>query len=113
MPSIPRILSLALAAAASAQTFDLDKTAPATLGGNLQLAVRNAPANALMFWMPSFTNGPTPLALIDPTDPRSLSVGTDLTGNWTTAATSPTGTAALGFPLPATPAFAGIRIYWQ
>lgn len=113
MNSIAQSLSLVVAAAASAQTFDLDKTAPATLGSNLQLAVRNAPANALMFWMPSFTNGPTPLALIDPADSRSLSVGTDLTANWSTAATSPTGTAALAFALPPTPAFAGIRIYWQ
>lgn len=105
---------LALAAAAIAQNdFDLDKTAAGTLGAALGLQVRNAPANALLLVMPSFTGGPTPLAAFDPTDPRSVQVGTDLSANWFTQFTSPTGTAAINANVPNNAAFQGLVFHWQ
>ena len=93
--------------------YDLDKATPGTLGGPLQLEVRNAPANAFMLLMPSFNAGPTPIALIDPTDPRSLQVGTDLLGIWALFLTSPAGTVTAVANLPLDPSFQGIVLHWQ
>ncbi|MBK8101131.1 MAG: hypothetical protein IPK26_28960 [Planctomycetes bacterium] len=105
---------LALAAAAIAQNdFDLDKTAAGTLGGVLGLQVRNAPSNALLLVMPSFTGGPTALATFDPTDTRSVQVGLDLSANWFTLFTSPTGTAAVNANVPNNTSFQGLLFHWQ
>src|SRR5262245_26292889 len=69
--SSPRALfaaaGLVVASTAACQgDYDLDKATPGTLGGALQFDVRNAPANALLFLIPSFSAGPTPIALVDP-----------------------------------------------
>ena len=64
---------LATAAGLSAQAdFDFDKVTPGTLGGTLILAVENAPASMPLLGMVSATAGPTPIALLDPADTRSL-----------------------------------------
>jgi hypothetical protein len=109
----PLLVVASLVLSAAAQTYDLDKTTAGTLGATLQLDVRNAPPNALMVWMPSFQAGPTPLSLLDPTDPRVVDIGLDLSANWTTMLTSPAGTATLAFSLPNVAAYAGIMFRWQ
>lgn len=109
-----RIAALGMfASALAAQTFDLDKTTAGTLGGNLSLSVRNAPANALLLSMLSFSGGPTPLALVDPGDNRSLLLGVELTSGWTFSFTSATGTATIGTPLPNLPPLSGLIVHWQ
>ena len=114
MPTLSRVaISSILCMSLGAQTFDLDKSSPATLGNAMQLSVRNAPASALMLWMPSFSAGPTPIALLDPTDPRELNIGLDLSGVWSSTITSPAGTAATSLALPLDPSYSGLLLHWQ
>ena len=52
--------------------FDLDKVSPpGTLGTSLPLSIANAPPGLLVL-IPSFSAGPTPISIVDPSDPRSL-----------------------------------------
>ena len=105
---------LATAAGLSAQAdFDFDKVTPGTLGGTLILAVENAPASMPLLGMVSATAGPTPIALLDPADTRSLAVGTDLLSNWLFQMTSATGTSTLSVPLPNLPSVQGFVLHWQ
>ena len=75
-----RLLPLALCAAplCAQSTFDLEKLTSARLGSSLDLDISGAPPFALMLVVPSNNAGPTPLAALDPSDSRVLSVGTDL-----------------------------------
>jgi N-acetylneuraminic acid mutarotase len=110
------LLASLLAAAsplAAQYDFNLDKVTAGTLGQSLDLQVRNAPASYPCLVIPSFTAGPTPLSLLDPTDPRSLEVGIDLLGNLAVLLTSPTGTGAVSTPLPNDPSFQGAALHWQ
>ncbi|MEM7307348.1 MAG: kelch repeat-containing protein [Planctomycetota bacterium] len=63
--------------------------------------------------VPSLNGGPTPLALIDPTDPRLLDVGIDLIGFLDVGFLDATGAATASYPLPANPALAGFVLYAQ
>lgn len=107
------VLALATATLAAQTPFDLDKTSAASLGSSLTLAVANAPANALLLSMPSFTAGPTPLSLIDPGDARSLQVGIELASAWSFALTGAGGTATINLSLPNNPALSGLIVHWQ
>ena len=107
------LLSLTAAAAATAQNYDLDKRTAGRLGSTLTIEVGAAPANQFVLFVPSTTAGPTPLALIDPNDPRSLSVGIDLLGSLTVALTSPTGVASLSLALPNAPTLNGYELHGQ
>lgn len=93
--------------------FNLDKVTAGTLGQNLDLQVRNAPPNFPCLVIPSFTAGPTPLSLLDPTDPRVLEVGIDLLSNVAVFLTSGTGTGTLSTSLPNNPSFQGAALHWQ
>ena len=75
-----RLLPLALCATTlvAQNDFDLEKRTSGRLGSPLTFDVVNAPPFALMMLIPSSTAGPTPLAIVDPSDPRALSVGVDL-----------------------------------
>ncbi|MCU0862776.1 MAG: hypothetical protein MUC36_03200 [Planctomycetes bacterium] len=110
------LLASLLAAAsplAAQYGFHLDKVTAGTLGQDLDLQVRNAPANYPCLVIPSFTAGPTPLSLLDPTDPRALEVGIDLLSNLAVFLTSPTGTGTLSTLLPNSPSFQGAELRWQ
>jgi hypothetical protein len=111
------LLSLAALAAASSLRcqgdFDLDKVTAGTLGGTLTLQVRNADPGMPLLWMMSTTAGPTPIALLDPLDPRSVAVGIDLLGLWAFQLTSPTGGATTSFALTNNPAAQGFVLHWQ
>lgn len=93
--------------------FDLDKTTPGTAGAVFGLAVHGAPANALALMMLSLTGGPLPLALVDPGDPRSLSVGVESTAAWRILLTDANGGATQTLALPNIAAVAGLRLHWQ
>ncbi|HEX5053209.1 MAG TPA: kelch repeat-containing protein [Planctomycetota bacterium] len=93
--------------------FDLDKVTSGTLGGTLTLQVANAAPSFPLLWMVSQTAGPTPVALLDPLDPRSVAVGLDLLGNWGLQLTSPTGGAVYSVGLPNDAAFNGYVFHWQ
>lgn len=93
--------------------FDFDKVTPGTLGGTLNLQIRNANPNVPLLGMVSTTAGPTPIALLDPIDPRSVAVGIDLLGNWSLQLTGPTGTGAISVALPSGLSYQGLVFYWQ
>jgi hypothetical protein len=93
--------------------YNLDKTSAGTLGSSLNLAIQGAPANSLFFSMPSFTAGPTPVALVDPSDPRSVQVGLDLSSSWTIGFTDGNGAGGIGLGLPNIPSLAGTVMHWQ
>ena len=79
---LPLSILLSAACLCGQGDFYFDKLTPGTLGGTLTLAVSNAPANMPLLGMFSVTAGPTPIALIDPVDARSVAVGVELLGNW-------------------------------
>jgi len=93
--------------------FDFDKVTPGTLGGTLTLAVENAPASMPLLGMVSATSGPTPIALIDPADPRSVAVGADLISNWSLQLTSAAGSSTIAVSLPNSAAVQGFVFHWQ
>jgi hypothetical protein len=112
-----RHLPLAVAATSSllaAQgVFDLDRTTSGTLGSTLTIQARSGTPNAPWLTMVSGTTGPTPIALIDPLDARSLSVGIDLLPLWSVGFLGATGTATYSVALPNDPAVQGAVLYWQ
>lgn len=83
-----------------------------TLGQNLQYQITGVPG-ALVGLLPSLNGGPTPLALLDPLDPRVLSVGIELSGTWSFGALDGLGQRAVLFPLPNTPGLTGLVLYAQ
>jgi hypothetical protein len=104
-------LAIAATSALLSAQYDYDKVTSGRLGNPLDMAVRNAPANQLILYLVSTNAGPTPLALLDPTDPRSLQVGTDLLGLLTFGLTSPTGTGGNSISLPVNPALSGALLH--
>jgi hypothetical protein len=105
---------LSVAAAALAQNdYDLDKVTAGRLGGPLNLQVQNAPSSQFVLYVASTSAGPTPLAVIDPLDPRVLNVGTDLLGAITVALTSATGTSSYSLTVPNDPQLQGYVLHWQ
>ncbi|MBL8752624.1 MAG: hypothetical protein JNK15_04930 [Planctomycetes bacterium] len=93
--------------------FDFDRVTPGTLGTTLQLQVRNANPNVPLLSMVSATPGPTPVALLDPLDTRSVAVGIDMLSNWGLGLTSPTGSSAIAVAIPGGAAFQGFVFHWQ
>lgn len=94
-------------------TFNLDKATPGTVGANLVLNMGSAPANSVVLLMVSTTSGPTPISSYDPTDPRVLSVGTDLTANWPVLASNASGALQVSVAVPNDPTLANVVLNWQ
>jgi hypothetical protein len=63
--------------------------------------------------LPSFSAGPTPLALIDPSDPRLLAVGLDLLSLAVFGGLDATGQGSVTYPLPGNPNLQGLGLYAQ
>ena len=61
----------------------------------------------------SLNDGPTPLALIDPLDPRKLEVGFDLLGLFQLGVVPPAGQLDVYFQVPAAPAISGVPFHAQ
>ena len=82
------------------------------LGQSLHYDLTGDPGELYIF-LPSTNMGPTPLALIDPLDTRSLDVGINLLSAMVIGSLGLGGQSALTFPLPADPALSGVPIHAQ
>jgi N-acetylneuraminic acid mutarotase len=108
------LASFFLAASLTAQAdFDLEKRSAGRLGDPLDLELVGAPAFTIGLLVPSATAGPTPLALVDPADPRVLSVGVELLSVAPLFVTGPTGGYSYSLPLPNTASLSGAQLNWQ
>ena len=110
-----RLLPLALCATTlvAQNDFDLEKRTSSRLGSPLTLDVVSAPPFALMMLIPSSTAGPTPLAIVDPSDPRALSVGVDLLSATAVLFADLFGNASYSLGLPLNPSLSGAQLNWQ
>ncbi|MBI5851152.1 MAG: hypothetical protein HZB39_09005 [Planctomycetes bacterium] len=79
MPRLAPLAFAALAVSLPAQSIDLSVDG-GSIGGTLQIRMAGGTPGQAGFIFLSLLPGPTPLSLIDPSDPRSLSVGFDLLG---------------------------------
>ncbi len=105
---------LILAASAFAQNdFNYDKLTSGRLGSPLNLQVNSAPPGQIILFVASTNAGPTPLAFVDPIDPRLLQVGTDLLSALTVQVTSPAGGANYSLTPPLDPALNAFELHWQ
>lgn len=108
--SLTAALGLALLSlSASGQSAELEWS-----GGILGSAVQydlSGPTGQLYGLLPSLSSGPTPLAIFDPLDPRSLDVGLDLFSFAKFGVLSPTASAS--FPLPLIPVLSGLQLRAQ
>ena len=110
-PTLAILLSTATLCAQG--DFDFDKLTPGTLGGTLTLSIQNAPASMPLLTMVSVTAGPTPIALLDPADSRSVAVGVELLSAWSIQLSSAVGQSTLNFALPNLAALQGYVFHWQ
>jgi N-acetylneuraminic acid mutarotase len=104
---------LTVAPLAAQFDYDLEKRTSARLGQDLVLDVVNGPATSFVLVIPSATSGPTPLALIDPVDTRSLAVGVDFIDLMSVLITDGNGDASYSLPLPNNPSISGYELHWQ
>ncbi len=107
-------LSAILASAALGQdSSDLSlRWSGGVLGWSWTLELEGAP-QGLYLLAPSFESGPTPLALVDPTDPRSLEVGLDLLQFWRFGQLDAFGAAQEVYLLPPTAGLVGADVRAQ
>jgi hypothetical protein len=105
------VCASALVATGAAAQAQLVRSGGA-LGGNLIYAISGQP---LQFYalVPSLTTGPTPLALLEPSDPRSLDVGLDLSATWRVGPLGPSGSTLTTYALPLSSALQGLVLYAQ
>jgi N-acetylneuraminic acid mutarotase len=73
----------------------------------------SADPGSLFVLLPSLTTGPTPLAIVDPLDPRVLEVGLDLVALWKVGFLDGAGAASASYPLPGDPALHGVPFHAQ
>lgn len=76
------------------------------LGWSWTLELQGAPGASYVL-APSLGSGPTPLALVDPRDPRALDVGTDLLSFWRFGQLGPAGLGSQTYLLPPNAALVG------
>lgn len=105
---------LLLAAALTAQSLELDVVGGSTPGSLSFDTWPGAYFFEMVAIVPSYQPGPTPLAIYDPNDPRSLSIGNDLLSAAWIGLTGLDGHLRMGpFPMPALPQFQDLAIYFQ
>lgn len=80
------------------------------MGSSLQYQL-TGPAGQVFALAPSLNTGPTPLAIFDPTDPRSLDVGIDLVSFVKYGVLTPTATVT--YTVPIVPALVGLPAHAQ
>ena len=83
-----------------------------TLGRKLQLSLAGD-KNETFLLLPSLNGGPTKLSLVDPNDPRSLSVGLDLLFLAHVGVLNGAGLASHTLNLPSDPVLQGTMLHWQ
>lgn len=110
---ISPIAFLAMLATLPAQTLQLHATGGAMPGAVDMVAAPALYPYELMLIVPSTTAGPTPIALFDPVDNRSLSIGIDLVSfSWPVIADI-NQIATLQFTLPAQPSLVDLPLFFQ
>ncbi|MBI5852477.1 MAG: hypothetical protein HZB39_15805 [Planctomycetes bacterium] len=110
---VPSLAVLFTTAALSAQgSFALDKTTDGRLAFVVGFDFAGAPAGSTLLFMTSSTSGPIPLSIVDPADPRALSVGLELAPLWFTVPTG-TGSGQVGLPTPNDASLAGLMLNFQ
>lgn len=82
------------------------------LGWGWEIELAGLPQTAY-FLAPSLQTGPTPLALIDPADPRVIEVGLDLSSSWRFGQLDPSGLDEQVFLLPPVQAIVGVDLRAQ
>ena len=82
------------------------------LGTSVTYDLKGNPG-VLYVFAPSLNNGPTPLALFDPSDLRVLEVGLDLVSIWSLGAFDFFGNSQIVLPLPPAPALEGLPLRAQ
>ncbi len=117
--SLLRSLPLALCAAhltahlAAQSDFDLEKRTAGRLGDPLVLDAVGAPPLSVLLLVPSNNAGPTPLSLVDPTDPRAVSIGIDLISVAVPMFPDAAGGASTSLSTPVNLALHGASLHWQ
>ena len=107
-----KLCALALAAPL-AQAGDLELSwSEGVLGDELVFELQGDRLQGV-FVLPSLGVGPTPLALLDPLDPRSLDVGLDLLSLLQFGVLDGGGQAELSLPLPLASGLQGLTVYAQ
>src|SRR5690606_25004307 len=106
-PLTPLALLLVLEPATAQGDFDLDKRTSGAVGQAFELGFAGARPGSTLLYMLSTNAGPTPLALVDPSDPRQLAVGLDLAFGWFTLPASG-GSGTVPLPVPNQAALAGL-----
>lgn len=101
---------LALSAPATAEA-DLTRTG-GVLGDQIQYHLVGDPGQAYIF-VPATSTGPTPLAVLDPGDPRVAGVGLELLNFVKFGPLDGMGEKTLTFALPASPGLAGLVVHAQ
>ena len=82
------------------------------LGGAVTYELDGGPGQ-IYGLLPSFNTGPTPLAFVDPLDPRVLEVGLDLMPFWSFGVIPPSGHVSVFLPIPLAPAGQGFPLHAQ
>ena len=113
--SLLRSLPLALCAAhlAAQSDFDLEKRTAGRLGDPLVLDAVGAPPLSVLLLVPSNNAGPTPLSLVDPTDPRAVAIGIDLISVAVPMFPDAAGSASTSLNTPVNLALHGASLHWQ
>ncbi|MEZ5963648.1 MAG: hypothetical protein R3F56_07360 [Planctomycetota bacterium] len=110
---VPLVLPLLLLATLSAQPdYPLLRTSPGVIGQTFTLDYSNASGGAFVLLIASATNGPTPLALLSPADPRVLEVGLDLPALWLAQPTG-SGSGTFAYATPNAPNLHGLTLQFQ
>ena len=104
------LLLLGLCAAAQPAAAQLGLTRDNGLLGQAVTYRLSGQPFELFGLLPSFNAGPTPLALIDPADPRLLAVGLDLLSLASFGALDAAGQGSVSYPLPANPNLQGLGL---
>lgn len=109
--TLKTLLALALCSASLSAQASLVRE-NGVLGEALTYQLTGNPGEFTLL-MPSLNNGPTPLGIIDPTDPRSMDVGFELFNLWIFGALDGAGQAQITVPLSLDPSLVGIAIFAQ
>lgn len=108
-----RALAAVLALASAARAGDLFVTRTGgVLGETLTYALQGDPLE-VYFLVPSITQGPFPLALFCPGDPRVIQVGLELQSLAAVGTLSAGGSGLKVYPLPSDPGFQGVPLFAQ
>ncbi|MCZ6599038.1 MAG: hypothetical protein O7B99_15480 [Planctomycetota bacterium] len=104
-------LAVVLLAGAAFSTADLTRSG-GILGQSVTMSLQGDPGE-MYFLGISFNTGPTPLSLLDPSDPRSIDLGLDLLASWPSGTLDGSGQAVINASIPATPGLQGLPFHSQ